>query len=104
MCQLDVRGLAEGKGHESDVRVIISRRVTLKMIRLAGNGVLQAAAALPAAHNRPRIYDAFVSYSHRDEDFVLNHLVPRLEQQGRNVCPLNWLNLVVVSVPIETRL
>ncbi|KAK7503075.1 hypothetical protein BaRGS_00005701 [Batillaria attramentaria] len=30
----------------------------------------------------PLLYDAFVSYSHEDEDFVLHTLAPRLEERG----------------------
>lgn len=31
---------------------------------------------------RPKIYDAFISFSHLDEDFVTQKLVPELEQGG----------------------
>jgi hypothetical protein len=31
-------------------------------------------------------YDVFISYSHRDEDWVVNTLLPRLEAAGLRVC------------------
>jgi len=31
-------------------------------------------------------YDVFISYSHRDEDWVANTLLPRLEDAGLRVC------------------
>jgi hypothetical protein len=35
--------------------------------------------------NKP--YDAFISYSHKDEDFIVHELLPRLEKkEGYKLC------------------
>ena len=31
-------------------------------------------------------YDVFISYSHKDEEWVVNTLLPRLENAGLKVC------------------
>jgi len=45
-----------------------------------------ASAVLSQAVTPPQPFDAFISYSHRDQDWVRMHLLPPLEQAGLRVC------------------
>jgi hypothetical protein len=47
-------------------------------------------------------YDVFISYSHKDQEWVRNILLPTLEKQGLKVC-IDYRDFIAVDVAPSKR-